>query len=381
MRFFLFLLCIPLVAHSQTAEPQVRVRELKEYLSKEKTGFSERETARKNTLDELDRLSSEVNRAHQRIEALTQHQQEIAMSLENLEIEVEKQREQEMLQRKRIALLLKVAYRIRRDGVLRFVVNGKDLSMLAGRVRILYRTLRSHSTVSREMAERSKRLREGEGRLAVAKAQLEQILAETRDQQSLLGDLRAQKKQTLAGILKKQSSYQAALKEYKRVSARLKNLFQGFENQRDTPLAELAGRPRRASLPLPVENGTVVHGFGKSVHEKFHTVTYYKGVEIEAPLDAPVLAVLPGTVEFDGWLKGLGNVVILHHGEGFYSLSAHLNKAVARRGMRVSQGDTVGLVGDTGSNETPSLYFELRENGRAIDPLVYFAPKALTHLN
>jgi septal ring factor EnvC (AmiA/AmiB activator) len=74
-------------------------------------------------------------------------------------------------------------------------------------------------------------------------------------------------------------------------------------------------------------------------------------------------------------------VAILHHGSGLYTLNAHLFKVAKNVGSRVEQGEVIGTVGDTGTNESPSLYFEVREKGKAVDPMAYFAPGTFTYLN
>jgi len=69
-----------------------------------------------------------------------------------------------------------------------------------------------------------------------------------------------------------------------------------------------------------------------------------------------------------GWFKGYGNLVIIDHGEGYHTLAAHLATMRTAVGEDVEVGTVIGTVGDTGSLEGPSLYFELREHGRPVDP-------------
>ena len=64
-------------------------------------------------------------------------------------------------------------------------------------------------------------------------------------------------------------------------------------------------------------------------------------------------------------------MVILHHGAGLYTLNAHLFKNLLAKGQRVMQGDSIGLVGDTGGNDKPSLYFEIRESRSSVDPRLW----------
>lgn len=378
-RFVSFLLITSTIvmASPDDSSDFQRAKQLKEFIQKEKPNFELRENQRKGIIEELDRLNLGQNNVRQRISGITMNHQELTMALENMAMEVKKQRELELAQKQRLTLLMKVAYKIKKEGVLRFLVNGDDLGAVAGRIRILYRTLRAHNQLTKQLEDRANRLSESEKKLGIATAEVQGLLAELKEQELLLNKILEKKKLVLSVLNQKQSSYQLVMREYRQVSKQITTLFDNFESMRESP----GVFPNRRSLPFPVELGRIVKSFGKSVHEKFHTVTYQKGIEIEAEHNAPVSAILPGVIEYEGWVKGLGNVLIVHHGGGFYSLSAHLFKTLKSQGQKVAQGETIGYVGDTGNSEKPSLYFELRENGKAVDPLPYFSSKALTALD
>jgi len=382
MKLALILILVPLnLFAASTTEDRAdiqRAKRLKEFLAKEKPRFEERETQRKGIMGELDRLNVGQNAVRQRLHSISAHQQELSMALGNLSMEVDKQKEQEALQKKRLMGLMKIVYRVKQDGVFRFLINGQDLGSLASRVRILYHTLKTHSVLTRQLEERAKRLTEGEKKLASAQTDVQSLMNELKEQEELLDGLLQKKHFILKNLNQKQTSFQVATKEYRQVSSQLAKLFDDFEAVRENSDIIM---PNRGSLPLPLELGRIVKNFGRSVHEKFHTVTYQKGIEIEADHNSPVTAILPGVVEYEGWVKGLGNILIVHHGGGFYSLSAHLFKTLKPQGSKVQQGETIGLVGDTGNSEKPSLYFEIRENGKAVDPLMYFSPRALASLH
>lgn len=362
-----------------SSEPQSpdRAKQLKEFIQKEKPNFDRRESHRKDILGELDKINEAQNKIRERIGELVLSQNELAMALENLSLEYSRQRELEQLHRKRMYLLLKVAYRIKKEGMLRFVFTGQDLSQLTTRVRILYHTLRSHTYATQQLKERATRLEDSERKITEARKEQQVSLEELKQQESLLSQTLAQKKQILSQINKKQSSYTVALREYKRLSAQLNSIFSQFKAPENEPTNQENGKP---TFVLPVV-GKIVQGFGKSINQKFGTVIYHKGWEIEAEHNSPVSAVAPGIVEYSGWVRGLGNVTILHHGSGLYTLNAHLFKIAKGVGSRVEQGETIGTVGDTGTNERPSLYFEVREKGKAVDPVAYFSQETTTHLN
>jgi murein DD-endopeptidase MepM/ murein hydrolase activator NlpD len=112
----------------------------------------------------------------------------------------------------------------------------------------------------------------------------------------------------------------------------------------------------------------VVSGFGPQVHPRFGTRTFRNGIDIEAREGTEFTAVYPGTVLYTGWFKGYGNMIILDHGHGYYTLYAHASELLVREGESVGQGQVIGRVGETGSLAGPRLYFEVRSQGRPEDP-------------
>ena len=101
---------------------------------------------------------------------------------------------------------------------------------------------------------------------------------------------------------------------------------------------------------------------------QFQTQTFSRGVEFAAPLGAGVRAVAMGEVRYSGWFRGYGRIVILDHGDGFFTVSGHLERVDVDLGQWVNEGAPIGVVGETGSLDGPSLYFEIREAGEPVDP-------------
>jgi septal ring factor EnvC (AmiA/AmiB activator) len=82
----------------------------------------------------------------------------------------------------------------------------------------------------------------------------------------------------------------------------------------------------------------------------------------------PVYAVASGTVRFAGWFAGYGRMVILDHGDGYFTVSGHLEEIEPEIGDVLAVGDRVGSAGETGSLTGPRLYFEIRRGAEALDP-------------
>ena len=127
----------------------------------------------------------------------------------------------------------------------------------------------------------------------------------------------------------------------------------------------------RGKLPFPSQ-GRIIDGneFPEGTRQE-----QQKGVLIALPAAADVRAVFSGRVDFSGKLKGYGELIIISHGERFFTVSAHLSKRNRLEGDLVQKGDAVGVAGTDGISGGSRFYFEIRKGGRNLDPLEWFALK------
>lgn len=94
----------------------------------------------------------------------------------------------------------------------------------------------------------------------------------------------------------------------------------------------------------------------------------WKGVMFNSASGRPVSAIHHGKVLFADWLKGMGLVIVLDHGDGYMSLYGHNQALLKKAGDIVESGETISLVGQSGGQQSPGLYFEMRHKGTAINP-------------
>ena len=133
----------------------------------------------------------------------------------------------------------------------------------------------------------------------------------------------------------------------------------GFPVDTEQPFGRLKGK-----LAWPVQ-GRLVGDYGQP---RGGGPVKWNGVEIEASQGAPVRAVYHGRVAFADWLPGLGLLIIVDHGDGYMSLYGHNEALLKESGDWVEPGEAIAQVGDTGGQARPSLYFEIRKNGKPVDP-------------
>jgi len=138
----------------------------------------------------------------------------------------------------------------------------------------------------------------------------------------------------------------------------------------DSRFAQLRGK-----LVLPVQGAVTARFGGTRRTEAGVDAPTWKGVFIQAKPGTDVHAVAEGRVVFADWLRGFGNLMIVDHGEGFLSVYGNNESMLAGAGERVDAGAVIALVGNTGGNSESGLYFELRFQGRPVDPLRWAAAR------
>ena len=121
-------------------------------------------------------------------------------------------------------------------------------------------------------------------------------------------------------------------------------------------------------LEMPVK-GKIINQFGLYKSTEFNIENFRRGIDIKSDMGEPIHAVFQGRVLYSRWFKGYGNIIIIDHGKGYYTLYAHLEKLHKKKGDDVSTGEVIATVGDSGSIVGAALYFEVRHHGKPIDPM------------
>jgi septal ring factor EnvC (AmiA/AmiB activator) len=199
----------------------------------------------------------------------------------------------------------------------------------------------------RQKAEEQARLR----RLELARGRtLAQLEAEARQAEQRLQQV-ARDEQRVAGIL-------AALEESRRRAAARPGA---------APTVRAITTEDLGRLDWPVD-GTIVYRYGRVINPN-NTRVVWNGMGIGAALGTPVRSVAAGQVMVAEPLGTYGLTVLVEHGGGMYSMYASLQELRVRKGDRITKGAIVGTVGQSDPDMPPRLHFEIRPQGRAVDPL------------
>ena len=215
-------------------------------------------------------------------------------------------------------------------------------------------------------------------------AELAQVRAEKEREERAIQDTRNQAAALVRQVRTERVATENAVKELEASARRLEGIIARLEKERKEALArQLIPKTTPGSeylerhvggLAWPV-SGVLVTTFGTKTNPKYGTQVRSNGIEIKAPYGTPVKAVAQGKVVYAERFLGYGKVVLIDHGGGFYSLYGHLAEIIAGLGTAVREHETVATVGDSGSLEGPRLYFELRQNGKPVDPLGWLSKR------
>jgi septal ring factor EnvC (AmiA/AmiB activator) len=277
---------------------------------------------------------------------------------------------------------LRELYKLRRGGYAVAILspNGfgqtmkriKYLALIADRDRI---NMKEYSNALLELADQQTRIAEKK----------KELLAHQRVVAATKAELEARKRKKsviLTSVRHEKGQYEQSLRELEEASASLWAMIKRTEQetraskavQPDSRQGREPADHEKLRLPWPLE-GQVLTRFGFQRHPQFGTMVYRRGIEIQAHEGESVRAVRDGRVAFADWYKGYGMLMILDHGDGIYTLYGNLSRLDLKKGDQVTKGQVIGLAGDTGSLKGSKLYFEIRRNGEAQDPLQWLAKK------
>jgi murein hydrolase activator len=349
---------------AQTSPPAQQAPDQLEALHREAEALARQERTLLTELRqlELDRTMKveQLRRTTQELADVNQQRAEAAARVQELDGQIS-------VDRPAVAARLVELYKLGRPGYARLFldVNGVQSAMRA------YRTVSSLIEADRRRVAAFRRtldeLRATERALVERTTRIQKLQAET-----------AQAKAEADSAVAAHNALIARIDARRDLNARLAGELQAAQ-QKLSGLAPAAPAPPVAAAPvvslLPLRGsldwpaaGRVASRFGTQQDSRFGTTTVHAGIEIGAAAGDQARAVQDGVVAYADPFTGFGNLVIVDHGRQSYSLYGYLDTVAVTKGARVTRAQPLGTVGRAPTGN-PSLYFELRIDGKAVDPL------------
>jgi murein hydrolase activator len=313
-------------------------------------------------LRSTDQSIAATSRDIRRIESELAH---IEQELTDLGDQMQALNEKRDEQAKLIASHLGAAYRLSGEDFLKLLLNQQSPDQFERMIR--YHRYFSAAR-SQALDEYQQTLVEIEANATATREREQALAAQQRDLDAERAELRSKR----TGRERLMASLSAEMQD----KAKQKSQLTADRKRLESLVAELQRRARvesttfarsKGKLPWPT-TGKLAHRFGSA---RSGGLLKWQGIFIDAPEGTPVAAVHPGRVAFSDWLRGFGLLTIIDHGNGYMSLYAHSDVLYKRVGDRVNAGDTIATTGRSGGQSESGLYFEIRSNGAATDPLVW----------
>ncbi len=358
---------------------KVKERELedvREKISDLKRSMDKRAADRDRITGDLQKAEVQISEKRVRLKELERQKQFSERRKAELEDKLQVRQSELDEESGQLAAQVRAAYTSGSQERIKLLLNQQDPAT-AGRMMVYYQFLSDYrgdniekvKGIIDELATLHQKAADEDNRLAgLARAKYAELMELNKGQerrQELLVALKSKMQQEGNEI----EHLAAEEKDLARLIAELTSILSDYPIRSEEPFSALKGQ-----LTWPIA-GRLLHDFGQpraSGHLKWN------GVVLAAPRGREVRAVYHGRVVFADWLAGMGLLVIVDHGEGFMTLYGYNETTLKSAGEWVAPGDVIATVGNSGGQQQASLYFEIRQGTRPINPRTWITkrPKA-----
>jgi septal ring factor EnvC (AmiA/AmiB activator) len=377
-------------AHAQEEEGELeeqrqRLERLQQEIRQKREEAARLGRTETSVLQELRRVENELGVTQELVSTLEDEIVQRSHQIESTSEELARAQDELAVKRQLLARRLRTIYKLGRYGNFQVLLMADSFAEILGR----YKYLRLVAEQDQRLLSRIERLettiRRNRSALEQARSGLAEAREERVEQVETLSATERDRERALSRVKSQRSEQLEAAEALEVETRRIQSLLATLERRRAEREelarreAEEAGRDAPApkastltgdigALAWPVD-GEILERFGRSRHPVYNTEVVNNGIDIRAPRGTAVRSVEAGEVVYADFNGGYGLMVIIDHDGGDYSLYAHLDRASVSIGQQVTRGQTIGTVGESGSLVGPKLHFEIRQGGRAVDPI------------
>lgn len=328
----------------------------------------------------LDQKASDLGR-------LDQDLRSVGSSLDRTGRDIGRVNEEANQKRLEIECRLSSLYKAGELGALRMFFSAESFPQIAENIRYMRSILDNDKRIFVEYNQKIDELKKLKADLERDAVKKERIMDGIAQKKREIEQEKKKKADYLLKVRQDRKSYEVLLKELQANASRLQVMMERLDalsrrklssrhkkpGSKLKPQAELppvsdrgfASQKGRMSLPV---RGEILESFGKHKHPEFDSYTFSKGLSISASAGTDIKAIYEGSVIFADYFKGFGNMIIVDHGGGYFSLYAHASRIAKKVGAEVKRYETIATVGDIDSTKGAILYFEIRHQGKPVDP-------------
>ncbi|UCF92564.1 MAG: peptidoglycan DD-metalloendopeptidase family protein [Desulfobacterales bacterium] len=334
--------------------------------------YSQKEAEIVGRLDEIER---DLRNSQRRIAALKAELDEVERKSSEAQAASHALRRQIQAREQYLAKRLVVLYKMIRLGKMHVLASAETVHDFIQRQAALERILAYDDNVRQKLRQEQLELDKWRMEMDAVKNEKVALQAEYQRRMTQMTQERSVRAKLLADIRQQKSLQLASVQALKESAQNLDRIIVSLSRSlASTPLEKKASSQpftaHKGLLKMPV-SGRIIHFYGPYKNTRFNVENFRSGIEIQAERGEPIRAVFGGKIIFSDWFKGYGNMIIIDHGEHYYTVYAHLEEVFKTKGEGVESGEVIATAGDTGSLVGPKLYFEVRHHGKPLDPMAW----------
>lgn len=331
-------------------------------------------------LGALKRTERQLSTTQRRLRSLRYRRERLDQQLELTRANLQRSASTLQQQRARLGRRLRRMYMEGPARELEFLMSTRSFAGLIMRWDFLQMLAEQDRLLLESVLTEKERVESNERRLQDNLRDVSAVASRTTRESEKLSKLRLSRATTVKQIQSKREEYEAAAADLERSARALAALLARLERQRRAEADKARGEGRvpqpysgdfergQGQLDWPVQ-GSVVGRMGIETHPRFGTQVRNDGIDISVPVGTPVRAVARGRVDYANEdYEGVGGMIVLNHGDGYYTIYSHLSEVNVATGSEVQPGAVIGRSGETGSLKGPMLHFEVRKGSSPLNP-------------
>jgi len=347
---------------------QSKLDDIREKITNVLIKLNKNQNKRSNVRNELQKLEIKIARASKSLRYTRHKHRKSTKKLKQLKTELTRLKRKLNSQRALLSRQLRSAYAMGQEPQIKLMLNQQKPTEM-GRAMMYFDYLnKARTSEITDYLQSIEKKQSLEASIKAAVSKLRKLVEKKLSQQKDLSHHRINRKRLLSKLNKDIDGQQLTLGDLKQSRSRIEQLLMSLgEILADIPSGPVGQKPfaqLKKHLPWPVR-GKFSAKFGTSRHTGDLT---WNGVVIDSDYETPVRAITHGRVVFADWLQGYGFITIIDHNDSYLSLYGHNQTQFKQAGDWVEAGETIATVGDSGGQLDSGLYFEIRHQGKPVDP-------------
>jgi septal ring factor EnvC (AmiA/AmiB activator) len=344
-------------AHSQ-------VTQIEEYLSEQQGELLSVDTKEKDILGQLERLEKDVTGNREEVRELSDKIENVSEEIVAGQGRIGQLNQSSLAVRKTLKRRLVAFYKFGRPGYVRLLANSTSLQEFQKAIKYTKALMNQDKKILDMLARQMSQIENEVQILKENVAALEALKRAKNESKALLEKSIEKKVLLLMKVHREKEFYAKAVEELRGATQALNHAVMYLEKGDKQEFLPRGFAEMKGKIPLPL-HGRILRG---TQLVKSNPFMHRKGVYITGCSREEVRSVFPGRVDFCGWFKGYGQLMIINHGSHYFTIFAHLDEILKQKGEMVSGGEAVGLVGNPGWDAGPGVYFEIRKGREHLDP-------------